>query len=192
MARPQEFDTAEALRAAMQLFWDKGYEATSLADLMHATGLSKSSLYAAFGSKHELFLTAFDAYRANRKHDMERILTRSPARQGIEAFFRMIVADMRDPARGSGCMSINQAVELAPHDPQVQRRVEEDFSLIEDALAAAAERGQADNSITRDRPARDLAVLLVLGFPGLQIMTRAGLPPERTEQALAQLLSLLD
>ena len=64
MARPQEFNTAEALYKAMGVFWSKGYEGTSLADLLEATGLSKSSLYATFGDKRDLFLAAFDCYRA--------------------------------------------------------------------------------------------------------------------------------
>ena len=66
MARPQEFDTAQALSAAMHVFWRKGYEATSLADIMAATGLSKSSLYAAFGDKRSLFLAALSAYQTER------------------------------------------------------------------------------------------------------------------------------
>ena len=61
MARLQEFNTEEALRKAMNMFWQKGYEATSLADLLEAMGLSKSSLYAAFGGNRELFIAAFDA-----------------------------------------------------------------------------------------------------------------------------------
>uniref|UniRef100_UPI001CF1B65F TetR/AcrR family transcriptional regulator n=1 Tax=Hymenobacter terricola TaxID=2819236 RepID=UPI001CF1B65F len=66
MARPQEFDTAAALHKAMGVFWRKGYEATSLVNLLEATGLSKSSLYSSFGGKRALFLAAFDAYRQQR------------------------------------------------------------------------------------------------------------------------------
>lgn len=176
----------------MQLFWSRGYEAVSLADLLDATGLSKSSLYATFGSKHAMFLAAFDLYRASRKHDMDLVLSQPRGRDGIDAFFRMIVHDLRSPAQGSGCMSINQAVELAPHDPEVQRRVETDFALIETGLRAAVERGQADESIQTTRPPHELAQLLVLAFPGLQVMVRAGLDPARVDRTLEQLLSLLD
>jgi TetR/AcrR family transcriptional repressor of nem operon len=192
MARPQEFDTTEVLQQAMRVFWNRGYEAASLAELLQATGLSKSSLYGAFGSKHELLLTAFDAYRENRRRDMARMFGTGTARAGIEAFFRMIVADSRDPERGSGCMSINQAVELAPHDAEVRRRVEEDFQSIEDALVDAITRGQVEGSGTSRKLPRDLARLLVVAFPGLQVMVRAGVDPTRTENALTQVLTLLD
>lgn len=192
MARPQEFTKADVLHAAMRLFWRKGYEATSLAELLDATGLSKSSLYSSFGGKHDLLLAAFDAYRLNRKQDMSRMLAQGTGRQGVEAFFHTIVEDAADPEHGSGCMSINQAVELAPHDEEVRRRVEEDLQLIEDGLTQALARGQADGSIGQTRPARELARLLVLGFPGLQVMSRAGLSSSRTSGSLHLLMSLLD
>ncbi len=74
MGRPQEFDTAEALRSAMHVFWSKGYEGASLADILQATGLSKSSLYATFGDKRALFLAAFDAYRKERLEYLNHML----------------------------------------------------------------------------------------------------------------------
>jgi TetR/AcrR family transcriptional repressor of nem operon len=192
MARPQEFDTAEALHQAMGMFWRKGYEATSLVDLMEATGLSKSSLYGTFGGKRELFLAAFDAYRAERARDMGRILEEGPARQAIETFFRTIIADVQAPELSRGCMSINQAVELAPHDLEVQSRVEEDFQRIEDALTRAIQRGQAEGSVKSARDARELARLFVVAFPGLQVMMRAGGNRARLDDALRLILSNLD
>ncbi|WP_280570507.1 TetR/AcrR family transcriptional regulator [Chromohalobacter sp. 296-RDG] len=192
MARPQAFDTQEALHCAMHVFWRKGYEATSLSDLLQATGLSKSSLYATFGSKHDLMLKAFDKYRTDRQLDMSRMLDVTPARPGIEAFFRMIVEDVRSPEQGSGCMSINQAVELAPHDTEIRCRIESDFQAIEQALAHAIDRGQADGSVTAKCPPADLAKLMVVAFPGLQVLTRSGIERLRVDEGLALVLALLD
>lgn len=194
MARPQSFDKPEVLHNALRVFWQKGYEAASMADLLVATGLSKSSLYNTFGSKHGLLLAAFDAYREDRVRDMESVLARGSARQAIETFFRMIIADARAPEFRHGCMSINQAVELAPHDPQVRSRVEEDFQRIEDALTRTIERGQAEGSVKPDRNARQVARLMVVVFPGLQVLMRAGGGSDsaRFEEALALLLSHLE
>jgi TetR/AcrR family transcriptional repressor of nem operon len=191
MARPQEFNTQEALHKAMVMFWRKGYEATSMTDLLGATGLSKSSLYATFGGKHELFISAFDVYRQERARDMYRALENGPARQAIETFFRLLFTDIGNP-ESRGCMSINQAVEMAAHDPEVRLRVMEDFRLIEEALVSAIERGQEDCSLASRRSARELARLLVLAFPGLQVMARAGYVKDDVESALNLLLSNLD
>lgn len=192
MARPQEFDTAEALYKAMDVFWRKGYEATSLADLLDATGLSKSSLYATFGGKREFFLAAFDAYRQGRAAEMHRILGHGPARQAIERFFRTLFADVATPGPLRGCMSINQAVEMAPQDASIRERVIGDLQYIQAALTQEVERGRADGSIAATRDPAELGRLLVLGFPGLQVMARAGFPPQELEHALALLLSHLD
>lgn len=192
MARPQAFNNSEVLHRAMDVFWHKGYEATSLKDLLSAMGLSKSSLYSAFGGKRELFLTAFDAYRSERAREMHLILGSGPARDAIEKMFRKIVLDVGKGGSSQGCMSINQAVELAPHDPEVRERVMEDFALIEHAMATAIIRGQADGTIINKDDARKLARLLVLAFPGLQVMRRAGLEADQLEDALQLLMSTLD
>lgn len=192
MSRPQEFSTSEALHQAMGVFWRKGYEATSLTDLLAATGLSKSSLYATFGSKRDLFLTAFDAYRQARARDAHQVLQQAPARQAIDAFFHQLFADVVTDQPALGCMSINQAVELAPHDPAVRERVVQDLRLMEEVLTQAIARGQQDGSLTSPRPARDLAKLLVLAFPGLQVMARAGYSQLELDDALYMLFTHLD
>ncbi|GAB3308841.1 TetR/AcrR family transcriptional regulator [Hymenobacter sp. BT175] len=192
MSRPQEFDTTEALHQAMRAFWRKGYEATSLTDLLAATGLSKSSLYATFGGKRDLFLAAFDAYRQARARDAHRVLQQQPARRAIETFFHSLFADVNSNEPLLGCMSINQAVELAPHDPAVRQRVVEDLQQMEEVLTQAIERGQQDGSVASPRPARELARLLVLAFPGLQVMARAGYRRQQLDDAQQLLFTCLD
>ncbi|RZO10760.1 TetR/AcrR family transcriptional regulator [Pseudomonas moorei] len=192
MARHQEFDTAEALQKAMGVFWRKGFEATSLMDLLDATGLSKSSLYGTFGSKRELFLNAFDAYREHRLREMFRILRNGSGRQAIETFFRMIVADAESVEFTNGCMSINQAVEMAPHDADIRQRVVNDFGNIGKTLVETIQRGKTDGSIKSNRDAQTLAQFFILGFPGLQVMIRAGCGKTMLEHALNALLSSLD
>ncbi len=193
MARPQEFDTGQALRSAMHVFWSKGYEAASLADILTATGLSKSSLYATFGDKRSLFLAAFDAFRKERLAHLHRILNDGrPARQSIEVFFREVVAHVAGPADQCGSMTANEAVELAPHDVSVQKLVAEDFQAIEDALAQASERGQADGSIASREEARKLARFLVVGLGGLEVMARAKFERIRLDDAVTVMMATLD
>lgn len=192
MARPQEFESADVLHRALGVFWRDGYEGTSLDQLLRATGLSKSSLYASFGNKRELFLKAFDAYRSERTREMHLLLSEGTGRAAVEAFFRRIIRDASAVEFQHGCMSTNQAVEMAPHDADVKARVEADFQLIEDALTEAIARGQRDGSVANIRDPRVLAELFVIAFPGFQVMVRAGTGQRRLERALETLLTNLD
>ncbi len=193
MARPQEFETSEVLRKAMYVFWHKGYEAASLNDILAATGLSKSSLYATFGDKRELFLATFDAYRKERLWHLHRILNDDqPARQSIESFFHQVLINSQDEARVCGCMVANEAVELAPHDADIQRLVAEDFQAIEDAFTQAIVRGQADGSIAHRQEPRTLAHFLLVGLQGLEVMLRAKTERARLDNTVNVMVAVLD
>jgi TetR/AcrR family transcriptional regulator, transcriptional repressor for nem operon len=193
MARPQEFHTGQALRSAMHVFWSKGYEAASLADILTATGLSKSSLYATFGDKRSLFLAAFEAYRSERMAHLELILNDgSPARRSIERFFREVVTHAAGPDHCGGCMTANEAVELAPHDVDVQKLVAEDFQAIEDAFTRAITRGRADGSIASGEEPHKLARFLVVGLAGLEVMARAKAVRARLDDTVTVMMAALN
>lgn len=193
MARPQEFETSEVLRNAMYVFWSKGYEATSLNDILEATGLSKSSLYATFGDKRELFLATFDAYRKERLFHLHRILNDGqPARSSIESFFRQVLARSQSETLGCGCMTANEAVELAPHDADIQRLVAEDFQAIEDEFLQAIARGQVDGSIANRQEPRTLAHFLLVGLQGLEVMLRAKCERARLDTTISVMVAVLD
>lgn len=95
MARLQVFNTADPQNKANQVFWNKGFEAASLVDLLNATGLSKSSLYGTFGDKRTLFFAAHDSYGAARARVMDAILNEGSAWQALETFICKIIADAR-------------------------------------------------------------------------------------------------
>ncbi|GAB4208844.1 MAG: TetR/AcrR family transcriptional regulator [Roseiflexaceae bacterium] len=193
MARPQAFDTTEVLRLAMHVFWSKGYEAASLADILAATGLSKSSLYATFGDKHALFLAAFEAYTTERMQHLHQSLNDGrPARLSIEGFFRRGVAHGSDPSQPHGCMTANEAIELGPHDPAVQQLVAQDFQATEDAFAQAILRGQNDGSIANRTDPRRLARVLTVSLQGLQVMARAQTGRAWLDDAVTVMLTMLD
>ena len=168
MARPREFDFDEALDAAMAAFWDHGYEATSLADLMDATGLQKGSIYKAFGSKHELFLQALERYFDKAYGNMREAIEgpRSP-RQGIRKWLELVVSTCNDPKTRRGCFALNAVVELGPHDEDTARRVKGQFSRIEKILANTIQRGQEQGELRNDRPPQELAETLFMLANGM-------------------------
>ncbi|WP_119462824.1 TetR/AcrR family transcriptional regulator [Rhodospirillaceae bacterium SYSU D60014] len=193
MARPKEFDEREALHKALEVFWRHGYEGSSLADLLAAMGLSKSSFYETFGSKQELFREALTRYQDAQLAQLRaRLDDGCPARQSIESFFYAVVDKACPQSNGRGCMSCNEAVELAPHDPSVRRQIERHLSATEEIFADAIRRGQADGSIGGQHDAHRLARFLTVGLSGLQVMARAKSEPGRLEDSLAVMMAALN
>lgn len=188
MARPREFDETQALAQARDLFWRQGYEATSLAALLDAMGLSKSSFYETFGSKHALFLRALAQYQDQRAAEIGTRLAGGPsARAAIEALFRGIVAC----EQAKGCMTCNEAVELAPRDPEVEAQVGSALADLETQLEATIARGQRDGSIAPTRDPATLARLLLVALNGLQVMIRARTDQARLNETVEIILNLL-
>ena len=121
MSRPKAFNPDEALEKAMQVFWHKGYEATSMEDLLSAMDINRGSLYATFGDKRELFLKAMDLYcTGGGVGSRLSILSQTgPALPLIRQFIgAMLEFGLSDPLR-RGCMMTNTLVELAPHEKDI-------------------------------------------------------------------------
>ena len=176
MARPREFDTEEALDRATEVFWSKGYEATSLCDLIAAMGISKSSFYDTFGSKHELFLAALDHYNSGvAGRGAEALIAGAEsARAGIAAIFDHHIGLMADQGDRRGCFLNNCAVEVASHDPAAAAKVSAGLGRMEAAFLEAVERGQAAGEISGRHSATALARYLTVSLNGLIVVAKAG------------------
>jgi TetR/AcrR family transcriptional repressor of nem operon len=180
MARPREFDTTRALEQAMRVFWAQGFEATSLCDLLGAMGLSKSSLYETFGSKHELYLAALDHYNrtVTATHVATVIAAHDSPKAGIAAVFEGLIDSMLKSQGGCcGCFVTNSAVEVAPRDPAAARRVCNGLDHVESAFCEALGRARAAGEISDDRDPQALARYLNSSLNGLMVMAKAR--PER-------------
>mgnify|MGYP001328507648 CR=1 FL=1 len=178
MARPREFSETKVLEQAMEVFWTKGYEATSLVDLIRAMGISKSSFYEAFGSKHELFIDAIESYIETRVGFVVNLLDRElSGKRAIENIFRIILEMETSEAGGRGCLLCNCAVEISRRDPEAAALVAGGMRRLEDAYFRAVERGQAAGEIRADRDARALARFLVSSENGMMVMAKAN--PDR-------------
>ncbi len=193
MARPREFNPDDAVEQAMQAFWSKGYEATSLSDLTRAMGISRSSFYETFGSKHGLFLEAIERYRDTT---VERAVAElegdGPARAAIAGVFGRVVDNAVARGDRRGCLVLNSAVEVSPHDPEAAARVAACLGRLEQAFHAAVVRGQRTGGIAADRDARALARYLTSSLNGLGVMIKA--KPDRAvlDDIVRIVLSALD
>lgn len=173
MARPRAFDEEEAVQKAMEVFWKKGFEATSLTDLTGAMGMSRSSLYAAFGDKDRLFARALELYVTEISAERVRILrTASSARDGIRAFFEHHIRIALDPRTPSGCLFVNTAVEMDAISDGTATDVSKGARVGEAAVQQLLERGQAAGEIDRRKDARSLSVMIVAVSYGIHVMAR--------------------
>lgn len=188
MARTKEFDADVVLRAAMDLFWRRGYEATSMQDLVDHLGIGRGSIYATFGSKHELYLLALDRYaQESGDHALEILSRPGPAlpavRELVEGFVAGALTDRK------GCLVTNTAVECA-HDAPVARRVRSNWDGLETVVAGALVRARNQGELSEGKDPRALARFLVTVVQGLQVLAKV--PDERRmRDAVDQALSLL-
>ncbi|MEU5216092.1 TetR family transcriptional regulator [Streptomyces sp. NPDC020807] len=195
MARTKEFDPEAALRAALELFWERGYEATSMADLVEHLGVGRASLYATFGNKHDLYMKALDRYLETRDPEIvEALSAPGPALPGVRALVRRFTAEAASEGRQrlNGCFVTNSAAELAPHDPAVARRVELSWEQMETLLYGALTRARAGGELPADRDPRALARMLLVLLQGIRVVGKASTEPGRVLDAAEQALSLLD
>ncbi|MFF1505892.1 TetR/AcrR family transcriptional regulator [Streptomyces sp. NPDC058326] len=194
MARTKEFDPDAALDAALGLFWARGYEATTLSDLVEHLGIGRASLYATFGNKHELYLKAMDRYLETRDPAIvEELSAPGPALPAVRALVRRFAAQASaDEERLNGCFVTNSAAELGPHDTTVARRVDLSWELIETLLYAALTRARAGGELPADRDPRALARMLLVLMQGIRVVGKVSSDPGRVRDATEQALSLLD
>lgn len=174
MPRRKRFDTDDVLMKAMDLFWRQGYQATSMEDLAKVMGLSRASIYNEFPSKHALFVRALRRYDKVWREDWVAELTRtsSPRRAILDVFEAAIDACLADGSR-DGCLLINTALELSPHDPEVADIVAHAFTGMEAFFRTAIERGKALGEI-RETVAEERTASALLGlFIGLRVLVRS-------------------
>ncbi|MEU7062846.1 TetR family transcriptional regulator [Streptomyces sp. NPDC046161] len=194
MARTKEFDPDAALQSALELFWRRGYEATSMADLVEHLGIGRASVYATFGNKRELYLKALDRYNENRDPDLLAELSQpGPALPAVRTVVRRFAVDATsDDRRLKGCFVTNTAAELGAHDTAAARRVEASWGHVETLLHSALMRAQAQGELPADRDPRALARMLLVLMQGLRVVGKASDDPRRVRDAAEQALRLLD
>lgn len=182
MGRPIQFDPDQALKSAMSLFWRKGYEATSLQDLLQATGLSKSSLYQTFGSKHALFERSVDRYRRDLVSEMREMLTQARSgRTFIDQALLGVAGETRGRNARRGCLVMNTASEFAQRDPDIAKLVKQGTRAFAEVFEAAIVQAQKEGDIPPETDAKLVAKYLVSSLSGLKTMVKAGASPGEVE-----------
>ncbi|HEV7961034.1 MAG TPA: TetR/AcrR family transcriptional regulator [Actinoplanes sp.] len=179
MARPRKFDEAQVLDAVRDEFWARGYAATSLDDLMRATGLGKGSLYGAFGGKRELFLRVLGEYAGQRVDGARRALSGDgPAIDRLRNVFDPPEnPDAGAGPPGRGCLLANSSTELAARDDEVGDCARRTYQAVEDLLAGVIEQAVAEGGLPATTEPRELARLLLAIQQGVEFLGKTGMEP---------------
>ena len=179
VARPRSFNPDCALDAARAVFETHGYEATSVQTLVDATGLSRSSLYAAFGDKQALYLAALDRYRQAGRATLAQRLAGAPTPlDGIRAALDAAASDRP-------CFAFNAAADRSATCPDTARRAAEGWAGTRDAFADALRRAQATTALGADCDADALADTLAATLYGLHGMRQAGTSEQARRRVVA-------
>ena len=186
VGRPREFDEEQVLAAAMEAFWRKGYEATSLADLTECTCLNKASLYRFFGDKHELFKAALKHYEDREVREVRSVIRDSVS--PLENIRAVVVKITTDFAHEKGCMITNSMVELAPHDAEVRQMIQDFGDKRIQAITGMITQAQAAGEIRSELKPMELAVSLMIALAGSAAMVKGFMPNESIVKNLENLI----
>jgi TetR/AcrR family transcriptional repressor of nem operon len=191
VGRPREFDEEQVLDAAMKAFWANGYESTSLADLVSVTGLHKGSLYQAFGDKHSLFIQTLHRYLRNvRDHKNQILESADTPLGGIRAVLHGIInMSELDSSCPQGCMAVKSMVELAPHDAEVRRIMDDHKNSMRVSMESRLAQAQANGELGKDKSPKMISALIMIFMDGLAAQA-AG--PVKADEAHAVLDAQLD
>ncbi|PEG11704.1 TetR family transcriptional regulator [Bacillus wiedmannii] len=179
MARLREFDEEKALDAAMQLFWEKGYAATSLSDLTAKMEIQKPSLYSAFGDKEGLFEVALRRYtNLHAANIRTKLQNEQSVKEAIRTFFENIVEEEYKKEFSKGCFCINTMVELAPHNEKFEVLTREHQMYLAVVFQELITKGIRSRELQSDLNAKALSQTLVTSLIGLTVLMKSR--PERS------------
>ncbi|MGF6861175.1 TetR/AcrR family transcriptional repressor of nem operon [Rhodobacteraceae bacterium MBR-64] len=189
MNSQRAYDPNEFLARAARAFWTHGYAGTSVADLVAATGVNRGSIYAAYQGKRALFLASLRHYDAQHRAGFLAALGGHPPRAAILAAFA--AAAESPAATPPGCLLVNTATELGPHDPEIAAFVTQSLAQVEAFFADRLRAGQAGGTIPVTVPVAATATALIGLFLGLRVLTRVGADRAARDAIVARAGALL-
>jgi len=193
MARTKDFDEQEVLNKAVRLFWHKGYNGTSMQDLVDGLGISRSSLYDTYGDKHALFIKALESYQGMASAKMCNIVSNTEsAKEAIKKLFELTINELLGDQQHKGCFMVNAEVEVAPHDKDVSDMVCKNDQQIEDAFYKAIKKGQDSREIANPQDARALARFIFNTVKGIRVSAKSTTDKSFFDDIIKTTMSVLD
>jgi TetR/AcrR family transcriptional repressor of nem operon len=193
MARTKDFDEAEVLSKAVCIFWHKGYNGTSMQDLVDGLGISRSSLYDTFGDKHALYIKALDSYQQTGGSQMCDIINNTAsAKEAIKKLLELTMRDLLNDEQRKGCFMVNAEIELASLDAEVKNLICRNEQQFEGAVLRAIKKGQDSGEIRNTQDPLALARFIINAVRGMQVSAKATADKAFFDDIIKTTLSVLD
>jgi TetR/AcrR family transcriptional repressor of nem operon len=193
MARTKDFDESEVLKKAVCLFWDKGYNGTSMQELVDGLGISRSSLYDTFGDKHQLYIKALEAYQQGHGSEMCTLIREAPsAKAAVQGLLELVVSELLGDTQRKGCFMVNAGIELGAHDTEVSALICQNERQLEEAFLKVIRQGQERGELDKKKDAQALARFLGNTVKGLQVSVKSTTDKAFFEDVIRTALTTLD
>ena len=187
--RPRKAEPEVALAAAMNAFWTKGYEATSMSDLTEATGLHKASLYQTFGDKHQLFVSALKLY-FNKTAKAQKD-SRNGEENPIKAIKASVDSTIDQCAQGKGCLAVNSLIEVAPFDAEIDRILKQFRQRLDKHLASLVDEAKKKKLVAKSIDTKEAVRLISVFLHGLSANMASGMSANKARGLLHDQLDLV-
>ena len=188
----KNFDVDVALERATETFWSKGYDATSMCDLLEAMGIQKGSFYATYGSKRKIYDLALERYSASTEEWVKELTAGKSPREALEALVAAILEDCLGPTGHRGCMVINCAIELAHSDAGAQEMVKRAFAAHERIFAKQLRAGQASGDFSPELDPKATAKAMMAMIVGMRVFSRSGASRAALKTLAEQILAMVE
>jgi TetR/AcrR family transcriptional repressor of nem operon len=193
MPRVKLFDENEVLTKAMNLFWKKGYAATSVQDLINHLGINRASLYDTFGDKEQLFKKSFELYRKNNIEGLKQFFdSQKNVRKGFERLFENAIEEAVNDQDRKGCFVVNTTTELVPNDDSIAVILENNKSDFENMFFQYLQKGKEAGQIKTDKDLKSIAALFYTLYNGLRVVSKVQPNAKNLTDTINIALSVLD
>jgi TetR/AcrR family transcriptional repressor of nem operon len=193
MPRVKLFDENKVLSKATELFWIKGYHATSIQDLVNHLGINRGSLYDTYGGKKELFYKAFQLYRTNNCNGITAFFeNQNEVKNGFRALFEMGINESISDKDKKGCFVVNTTTELIPGEKELLEILQENKKIFEKLFYNFLLKGQQSGEISKSKNIKTISHLFYTFYNGLKVVAKVQSEPKELLNSVDEILMLLD
>ncbi len=193
MPRTKQFDEEEVLNKAMELFWEKGFHATSMQDLVSNLGINRASMYDTYGGKEELFEKAFAHYRKSAIDSLQQLFNAaSSVRLSFKKLFDLAIKETVSDVSCKGCFVVNTMTELVPGNDKLRITLENHKKKIESLFVSFVQKGIDNGEISNSKNANEIGLMLFALYNGIQVISKVDPNREKLQKVVNAGLSVLE